>query len=57
MKVFVGSESLVRDFEINKTALTCSLLHSTQTLNMQFNAIIKYLPYVLRNFFCPYSTH
>jgi len=57
MKVFVGYESLVRDFEINKTALTCSLLHSAQTLNMQFNAIIKYLPYVLRNFFCPYSTH
>ena len=44
MKVFVGSESLVRDFEINRTVLTCSLLHSIQTLNMQFNAIIKYLP-------------
>ena len=57
MKVFVGSESLVRDFEINRTALTCILLHSIQTLNMQFNAIIKYLPYVLRNFFYPHSTH
>jgi len=44
MKVFVGSESLVLDFEINRTVLICSLLHSTQTLNMQFNAIIKYLP-------------
>jgi len=51
MKVFVGSEYLVRDFEISRTELTCSLLHSIQTLNMQFNAIIKYLPYVLRNFF------
>jgi hypothetical protein len=51
MKVFVGSDSLVRDFEINRTALTCSLLHSIETLNMQFNAIIKYLPYILRNFY------
>jgi len=25
-------------------------LHSNQALNMQFNAIIKYLPYVLQNF-------
>ena len=57
MKVFVGSESLVRDFEINRTVLTCSLLHSIQTLNMQFNAFIKYLPYVLMVFERTYSTH